>query len=101
MRATTFAQDDLGREIAEMPAGQRALGKGEQFLFFGRGRDAGHGAGSSSDGLADYRLRFSGMGSSATATARQALSRSPRQVWRIVLAWAIIRHGPSTGAAIR
>jgi hypothetical protein len=46
MGATAFPQDDLGREIAEMPAGQRPLGKGVQFLFFGRWRDAGHGAGS-------------------------------------------------------
>jgi hypothetical protein len=46
MRATAFAQDDFGREIAEMPAGQHALGERKQFLFFGGRGDAGHGAGS-------------------------------------------------------
>ena len=48
MGATAFPQDDLSREIAEMPTWQHTLGEGVQFLFFGRWRDAGHGAGSGS-----------------------------------------------------
>jgi hypothetical protein len=48
MGAAAFAQNHVRREIAEMPAGQHALGKGVQFLFFGGRGGAGHGAGSGS-----------------------------------------------------
>jgi hypothetical protein len=44
MRATAFAQNDLGREIAKAAPRQYALRQGEQFLFFGGRGDAGHGS---------------------------------------------------------